>query len=239
MNKKAVLLDELRLSGLSVLEISKATGIGARTLRGYILENKPISDDLTNILEEFLAYSKSQIHLNNPIDGFVPKKYVEILDHLNMPGSIPKVSAATGIKADTLYSYRSGRMRPSESDLQALILFLAGRSETKGVRHVAIDLGFTHTFPGCDTAGRMNGNSMAPKIINQALCVGKVVDVAGHIENGEIYGVQINGQWSIKYLSRENGDLKLECENKTAPDMVIKAADVTAIFRVYFIVNPA
>ena len=247
MKINAVLLEELRLSGLGILEISKATGIGTRSLRSVIIDNADVSEEVADILKEFIEYSKAQILLNNPIDGFVPKKLIEIIDFLNMPGAVPKVSAATGIKTDTLYSYRSGKMRPGEDELSLLINFInARRPVVIGTSPAPVKPPVVTTpnlpqyiFPGCDMGQKINGNSMAPRVLNHAFVCGKRVEAGGFIEAGELYALSLNAQYVVRYVFPDNGKLRLEAENKAVEPVVVPIEAVEMLFRVYFVVNPA
>lgn len=95
-------------------------------------------------------------------------------------------------------------------------------------------------FPSCNHAEKVTGNSMYPRIVNQGYVVGKKIDKTGPITPGEIYGVHYNGQAVVKYLHHKaDGIVCLKSDNKEVPDFDVPLADITFLFRVYFILNPA
>lgn len=95
-------------------------------------------------------------------------------------------------------------------------------------------------FPSCNHAERVTGNSMYPRIVNQGYVVGKVVDKSGTLAPGEIYGVHFNGQAVVKYLHpQKDGNYLLISDNKEVPPFTVAVDEVTFLFRVYFILNPA
>lgn len=95
-------------------------------------------------------------------------------------------------------------------------------------------------FPGCNHAERVTGNSMYPRIVNQGYVVGKVVDKRQTLAPGEIYGVHFNGMAVVKYLHiQSDGHFLLKSDNKEVPSFTVPMDEVTFLFRVYFILNPA
>lgn len=97
-------------------------------------------------------------------------------------------------------------------------------------------------YPGCDYGERAFGNSMYPRIANQGFAIGRTIDKS-RIIFGELYGIHLTGNNPpvIKYIQQcdQPGTVVLVSENKVVKDQVINLDDITFIFRVLYIVNPA
>lgn len=96
-------------------------------------------------------------------------------------------------------------------------------------------------FPGCNHAEKVSGDSMYPMIMNQAYVVGKIIDKQGIIF-GEKYGVHtIFGESVVKFIhpGAKDSRIKLVSHNRNIPDQEIPIDDITFIFRVKYILNPA
>ena len=97
-------------------------------------------------------------------------------------------------------------------------------------------------FPSCDHAEKVSGDSMYPLIINQGLVVGKKIAKDGIIW-GEKYGVHTRqGMSVVKFIhpSEKGAEyIKLVSYNERIPRQDISIDDVTFVFRVLYIINPA
>ncbi len=96
-------------------------------------------------------------------------------------------------------------------------------------------------FPGCDYGERAFGNSMFPLIVNQALVIGKLIDLE-NVVYGEVYGLHLKkGPPVVKYVlqSDQEGSLRLGSENKQVEPQDISVKQVVRLFRVLYIINPA
>ena len=97
-------------------------------------------------------------------------------------------------------------------------------------------------FPGCDHGEKAFGNSMYPRVINQGMVLGKVLDKSKLVYN-ELYGIHLKGGSPpvVKYVQRssEPGCIKLVSERESLGHQDIPIDDITFMFRVLFIINPA
>ena len=97
-------------------------------------------------------------------------------------------------------------------------------------------------FPGCNHAEIVRGDSMHTLVRNGALVVCKGFEKS-LIINGDLYLFHtINGLNTCKYIHKVKGEparLKLISYNKEVPEDEIKVDEITEIYRVLFIINPA
>jgi hypothetical protein len=98
-------------------------------------------------------------------------------------------------------------------------------------------------FPGCDHGERAFGNSMYPRLVNQGWAIGKIIEEKSKIIYNEMYGIHVKGGGPpiVKYVQgSDKGDcIKLVSENKSLGTQDLCFDDITFIFRVLYIINPA
>lgn len=96
-------------------------------------------------------------------------------------------------------------------------------------------------FPGCDHGERATGNSMYPRVVNQGMAIGKVIDKSKLVFN-EMYGIHVKGGSPpiIKYVKKSDkaGCVRFVSERESLDDQDWPLDDITFIFRVLFIINP-
>ncbi|MCW3106528.1 MAG: hypothetical protein JWQ09_1034 [Segetibacter sp.] len=99
-----------------------------------------------------------------------------------------------------------------------------------------------NAFPGCDHGEIATGNSMYPRVVNGGMALGKVIDKTRLVYN-ELYGIHVKGGSPpvIKYVheSEKPGYITFVSERESLKNQDWAIDEITFMFRVLFIVNPA
>jgi AraC-like DNA-binding protein len=204
---------------ISKKQIAEDLGMSRRNLY-QLFESKTLEPETKKKFED---YFKKEIFKEQNQAGDIQESYLAKRRHIK------------NASKEVYFPVYNGNARLREDD--RLVVYNDDPEEQ-------IPVGFLpqHLFPGCDHAEKAFGNSMYPRVVNQGVVAGKVID-KNHIVFGEMYGIHLVGGSPpvIKFVQQcdEPDCILLVSENKSIKDQVIHVDKIRFMYRVIYIINPA
>lgn len=230
-------------SNISAQAFADAIGISAERLRKWEQRDLNPRHEDTELIEGYFGMTLQEISRLKRLPSMVQKVPHEtnhnLISDSETPGSYLERRRRQMFEAkkEVWFPVYQGNTRLREDG--ELIVY-------NDEPEMQVPIGFLpqNMYPGCNHGERVFGNSMYPRIANQGYVAGRIIDKT-KIVFGELYGLHLTGNNPavVKYIHPCDDDsrcvLLVSERRDIIKDQKISIDDVTMIFRVLFIINPA